>query len=265
MNLSGNQISRLSAKVFLPLQYLNHLDVSDCDLRTIWESSAPSAKNSKVLPNLKLLNVSYNEISSVYVSDLESLTSLRVLDIKNNSLKCNPHFKALIKWLGVKKVSLGDSSKEQRTHAELNAYITDNSAPLIEWSQFAQEICQTAKNAGDSPVVIKDTELEETDDDDNDTEEDETDDDDYSEEQSTKNEDPIDSNDPQYYDEDGDDDDDDENENVIDAANERRKHGVSSAAPTNNTNVNKCLKYRCVCLSVVGVGLCVQEQFQTFF
>lgn len=223
LNLSGNQISRLSAKVFLPLQYLNHLDVSDCDLRTIWDSSAPSAKNPKVLPNLKLLNVSYNEISSVYVSDLESLTSLRVLDIKNNSLKCNPHFKALIKWLGVKKVSLGDSSKEQRTHAELNAYITDNSAPLIEWSQFAQEICQTAKNAGDSPVVIKDTEIDETDEDDNDTEEDETDDEDYSEEQSTKNEDPIDSNDPQYYDEDTADDDEDENENLVDAANGLQK------------------------------------------
>uniref|UniRef100_A0A1Q3FM54 Putative gp150 protein n=1 Tax=Culex tarsalis TaxID=7177 RepID=A0A1Q3FM54_CULTA len=223
LNLSGNQISRLSAKVFLPLQYLNHLDVSDCDLRTIWDSSAPSAKNPKVLPNLKLLNVSYNEISSVYVSDLESLTSLRVLDIKNNSLKCNPHLKALIKWLGVKKVSLGDSNKEQRTHAELNAYITDNSAPLIEWSQFAQEICQTAKNAGDSPVVIKDTEIDETDEDDNDTEEDETDDEDYSEEQSTKNENPIDSNDPQYYDEDGDDDDEDENENLVDAANGLQK------------------------------------------
>lgn len=223
LNLSGNQISRLSAKVFLPLQYLNHLDVSDCDLRTIWDSSAPSAKNPKVLPNLKLLNVSYNEISSVYVSDLESLTSLRVLDIKNNSLKCNPHFKALIKWLGVKKVSLGDSSKEQRTHAELNAYITDNSAPLIEWSQFAQEICQTAKNAGDSPVVIKDTEIDETDEDDNDTEEDETDDEDYSEEQSTKNEDPIDSNDPQYYDEDTADDDEDENENLVDDANGLQK------------------------------------------
>lgn len=222
LNLSGNQISRLSAKVFMPLQYLNYLDVSDCDLRTIWESSAPSAKNRKVLPNLKLLNVSYNEISTVYVSDLESLTSLRVLDIKNNSLKCNPHFKALIKWLGVKKVSLGDSSKEQRTHAELNAYITDNSAPLIEWSQFAQEICQTTKNSGDSPVVIKDTEFDESDDDENDTEEDETDDEDYSEEQSTKNEDPVDSNDPQYYDEDGDDD-EDENENLIDAANDLQK------------------------------------------
>lgn len=221
LNLSGNQISRLSAKLFLPLQYLNHLDVSDCDLRTVWESSAPNVKHAKVLPNLKLLNASYNEISIVYVSDLESMTSLRVLDIKNNSLKCNPYFKTLIKWLGVKKVSLGDASKEQRTHAELNAYITDNSAPLIEWSQFAQEICLTSKNGADSPVLIKDTELD--DDDDDDVEEDETEDDDeYSDEQST---DVVDSRDNvnELY---GDDlDDDDEEDEIIEAANGMQNFG----------------------------------------
>lgn len=217
LNLSGNQISRLSAKLFLPLQYLNHLDVSDCDLRTVWETSAPSAKSAKVLPNLKLLNASYNEISTVYVSDLESLTSLRVLDIKNNSLKCNPYFKSLIKWLGVKKVSLGDASKEQRTHAELNAYITDNSAPLLEWSQFAQEICQTSK---DSPVQIKDTELDE--DDDDDVEEDETDDDDdyATDADNASNGDVVDSRDNanELYDEDDLEDDDEEDE-VIEVAN----------------------------------------------
>lgn len=215
LNLSGNQISRLSAKLFLPLQYLNHLDVSDCDLRTIWESSAPNVKSAKVLPNLKLLNASYNEISIVYVSDLESMASLRVLDIKNNSLKCNPYFKTLIKWLGVKKVSLGDASKEQRTHAELNAYITDNSAPLIEWSQFAQEICQTGKNGADSPVLIKDTEQD--DDDDDDVAEDETEDDDeYSDEQIT---DVIDSRDNanELYDDAL--EDDDEEDEIIEAAN----------------------------------------------
>ncbi|XP_058466869.1 uncharacterized protein LOC131439631 isoform X2 [Malaya genurostris] len=229
LNLSGNQISRLPAKVFLPLQYLNHLDVSDCDLRTIWESSAPNAKNPKVLPNLKLLNASFNEISTVYVSDLESLASLRILDVKNNSLKCNQHFKSLIKWLGIKKVSLGDANKEQRTHAELNAYITDNSAPLVEWSQFAQEICQATKaNGADSPVAIKDSELDEDDedDDDDDIEEDESeDDDDYSEEQNTKKEDVVDSKDEldQYYDGVDDVDDDEDDDNVINAANGMQK------------------------------------------
>ncbi|XP_062544333.1 uncharacterized protein LOC134211470 isoform X2 [Armigeres subalbatus] len=220
LNLSGNQISRISAKLFLPLQYLNHLDVSDCDLRTVWETSAPSAKNVKVLPNLKLLNASYNEISTVYVSDLESMTSLRVLDIRNNSLKCNPYLKTLMKWLGTKKVSLGDSSKEQRTHAELNAYITDNSAPLLEMSQFVQEICGSGKNGKDSPVVIKDSELDE--DDDEDIEEDESeDDDDYSDEQNnTSNSDVVDSRDNanELYDED-DLEDDSEEDRIIEVAN----------------------------------------------
>nr|XP_019554902.2 uncharacterized protein LOC109424268 isoform X3 [Aedes albopictus] len=233
LNLSGNQMSRLSAKLFLPLQYLNHLDVSDCDLRTVWETSDEKAKNAKVLPNLKLLNASFNEISTVYVSDLESLTSLRVLDIKNNSLKCDSSFKSLIKWLGVKKVSLGDASKEQRTHAELNAYITDNSAPLLEWSQFAQEICQTGKNNADSPLVIKDTELDE---DDDDVEEDESeDDDDYSDEQNIeKNDDVVDSRDNanELYDED--DLDDDEEDEIIEVAN-----GVQTIGQTILTGTGK--------------------------
>lgn len=157
------------------------------------------------------------------------MTSLRVLDIRNNTLKCNPHFKALIKWLGSKKVSLADSTKEQRTHAELNAYITDNSAPLVEWSQFAQEICQPAKSGKISPVVLKDTELDEDedDDDDDDIEEDESEDeDDYSEEQNTKNENVVDSKDEldQYYDEEESIKDKmNENENVIDAVNDIQK------------------------------------------
>ncbi|XP_055603114.1 uncharacterized protein LOC129751558 isoform X2 [Uranotaenia lowii] len=216
LNLSGNQFALIPAKVFQPLQYLNHLDVSDCDLRTVWENSAANAKHTNVLPSLKVLNVSYNEISSVFVSDLESLTSLRVLDIRNNSLKCNAPFKSLIKWLGVKKVSLGDSNKEQRTHAELNAYIADNSAPLIEWSQFAQEVCQASKNGADSPVVIKDIINEDLGEDEDDVDEDESDDDeDYSEEQNTNNVNVVDSKDDadQYYDEDEDDDDDEDDDN----------------------------------------------------
>ncbi|XP_055625653.1 uncharacterized protein LOC129768201 isoform X2 [Toxorhynchites rutilus septentrionalis] len=228
LNLSGNQLARLSPSTFVPLQYLNQLDISDCDLRNLWDSSSPNAKDHQVLPNLKLLNASLNELSNLYVSDLDSMTSLRVLDIRNNTLKCNPHFKALIKWLGSKKVSLADSSKEQRTHAELNAYITDNSAPLVEWSQFAQEICQPAKNAKNSPVVVKDTELDddEDEDDDDDIEEDESEDeDDYSEEQSAKNENVVDSKDEldQYYDEEDRNKDEDENSNVIDAVNDIQK------------------------------------------
>lgn len=230
LNLSGNQISRLSPKLFQPLQYLTHLDISDCDLRTVWETSAPDAKNIDVLPGLKLLNASYNEISMVYVSDLASMTDLHVLDIKNNSLKCNPHLKSLMRWLGDKKVSLGDPSKEQRTHAEMNAYITDNSAPLLQISQFVQEICRRSdKNSAESPVVIKDTELDE--DDDDDVEEDESeDDDDYSDEQTnTSNSDVVDSRDNQLYDEDDIDDESEEDE-IIAVANGVQTIGQSILA-----------------------------------
>lgn len=224
LNLSGNQLTFLQTKLLLPLEYLNHLDVSDSDLRSVWENSAVNTKRAKILPNLKLLNLSYNEIPVIYISDLEPLTSLRVLDVKNTSLKCNAQFQSLIKWLGeVRKVSLGDSNKEQRTHAELTASITDNSAPLVEWSQFALDICQTTKNGVSSPVVIKDSDLDLDEEDEDDIEEDESEDDeDYSEEQNGKNVRVVDSKTEldQYYDEDEVDDEEEETENMIDAAND---------------------------------------------
>ncbi|XP_052861197.1 uncharacterized protein LOC128268202 isoform X2 [Anopheles cruzii] len=166
LNLSGNQISALASKLFHPLQYLSDLDISDCDLRTIWEDSSEKAKREEVLPNLKRLNASYNEIAEVYVSDLQTMAKLRVLDIRNNSLSCNDHLQPLIKWLQQKQISMAGGAQDHVTHADLGVLRTDNSATLKQWSQFAWELCQSGSGNTDKTLSYSETEEDYEDDDD---------------------------------------------------------------------------------------------------
>ncbi|XP_050093253.1 uncharacterized protein LOC126576151 isoform X1 [Anopheles aquasalis] len=242
LNLSGNQISSLVSKLFQPLQYLSELDISDCDLRTIWEDSSDKIKREEVLPNLKRLNASYNELTAVYVSDLETMAKLRVLDIRNNSLTCNDHLQPLIKYVQQKQISMSRSPMDHVTHAELNTARVDNIAlPFKQWSQFAWEICQG--NGGDPEKTLSYSETEEDDyDEDDDEEADDVDADILEKTSATANKVDNNKNDlDEYSDESADSDDDDssdsddededddeeeeeqEQENILDAANGLQK------------------------------------------
>ncbi|XP_058054013.1 uncharacterized protein LOC131205778 isoform X2 [Anopheles bellator] len=236
LNLSGNPISALASKLFHPLQYLSDLDISDCDLRTIWEDSSEKAKREEVLPNLKRLNASYNEIAEVYVSDLQTMAKLRVLDIRNNSLSCNDHLQPLIKWLQQKQISMAGGAQDHVTHADLGVLRTDNSATLKQWSQFAWEICQGGSGNADKTPLYSETEEDYEDDDDEDDADDTDADvlektsadaksnkivdsknelDDYSDESLDSDSEDDDSDDE----EDDDDAEEQERENILDAAN----------------------------------------------
>ncbi|XP_035791305.1 uncharacterized protein LOC118466305 isoform X2 [Anopheles albimanus] len=267
LNLSGNQISSLVSKLFQPLQYLSELDISDCDLRTIWEDSSDKIKREEVLPNLKRLNASYNELTAVYVSDLETMAKLRVLDIRNNSLTCNDHLQPLIKYVQQKQISMSRSPMDHVTHAELNVARVDNIAlPFKQWSQFAWEICQG--NGGDPDKTLSYSETEEDDYDED--EDEETDDvdadilektsatankvesnknelDEYSDESADSDDaEDDDSSDADDEDEDEDDEEEQEQENILDAANGLQrveqailtgKPGSSSSSSSNKNRI----------------------------
>lgn len=105
MNLAGNQLSKISPRMFLPLKDLTELDLSSCDLVEIW--SEPMSANlpvSTVLKNLKLLNLSNNNIVHARHSHFSSMEKLEVLDLSNNHLHCDEGFKNLIQWLKDRKV-----------------------------------------------------------------------------------------------------------------------------------------------------------------
>lgn len=103
--LAGNQFAKISPRLFLPLKDLTELDISSCDLEEIW--SEPMSANlpiSTVLKNLKLLNVSNNNIVHARHSHFSTLEKLEVLDLSGNKLHCDDGFKNLIQWLKERKV-----------------------------------------------------------------------------------------------------------------------------------------------------------------
>jgi hypothetical protein len=63
-------LDSLSTKIFTPTTYLQELDVSDCDLVTLWQDSSKNIRVGELLKNLKLLNASNNDIKNIFVSDL---------------------------------------------------------------------------------------------------------------------------------------------------------------------------------------------------
>lgn len=103
-------MTKLTPEMFLPLKQLSELDVSYCDLMEIWSSSMSSVWLSSVLKNLKLFNVSNNNIVHARHTHFSTMQNLKVLDLSNNHLHCDEGFKELMKWLAERKVKINKIS-----------------------------------------------------------------------------------------------------------------------------------------------------------
>lgn len=78
LNLNSNPMESLSTKLFAPTPYLEELDVSDCDLTSLWHDSSKQPRVGEMLKNLKVLNASNNDIKHIFATDLSvRLTSCR--------------------------------------------------------------------------------------------------------------------------------------------------------------------------------------------
>lgn len=75
LNLNANQMESLSTKLFVPTPYLEELDVSDCDLVSLWHDSSKQGRVGEFLKSLKVFNASNNDIKNIYNTDL-SVSSL---------------------------------------------------------------------------------------------------------------------------------------------------------------------------------------------
>lgn len=105
--MAGNPLTNISPRIFLPLKNLTELDISSCDLTEIW--SEPMSSNlalSTILKNLKLLNVSNNNIIHARHTHFSTMEKLEVLDMSKNHLHCDDGFKSLMEWLKERKVNL---------------------------------------------------------------------------------------------------------------------------------------------------------------
>lgn len=105
LNLAGNQLTKLSPRLFLTLKDLTELDVSNCDLVEMWSEPMSDILLSKLLRNLKMLNVSNNNIVHARHTHFSTMEHLEVLDLGNNHLHCDEGFHDLIKWLVNRNVS----------------------------------------------------------------------------------------------------------------------------------------------------------------
>lgn len=70
LNLNANPFESLSTKLFAPTPYLEELDVSDCDLVSLWHDSSRQARAGELLKNLKVFNASNNDIKNIFNTDL---------------------------------------------------------------------------------------------------------------------------------------------------------------------------------------------------
>lgn len=104
LNLAGNPLTKLSPRMFLTLRDLSELDISNCDLVDLWSEPVTSFVYSSMLKNLKLLNMSNNEVRHARHTHYSTMENLEVLDLNNNPLHCDDGFHQLIKWLAARKV-----------------------------------------------------------------------------------------------------------------------------------------------------------------
>lgn len=144
LNLAGNPLQKLSSKIFLPTKELTELDISDCNLKTIWTEMNVKAHSNNIFKNLKVLNVSNNEIEQIRQTDLDVMDSLAVLDLSGNRIKCDDEFKALMKWLKRLKVTSGHLRRFLREYAEMNSaveYVNVKENNISAWDELTTFVC----------------------------------------------------------------------------------------------------------------------------
>jgi len=147
LNLAGNPLEKLSPLVFKRVPYLTILDVSDCELASVWEDATSKQQAAKLFKKLKYFNISNNNIVTVHVADILSMVNLEVLDMRFNPMVCDESFKDLIQFLTERKVVAGDSKKQYKTHAE-TSYLT---SVAKSWKDIAKRVCNGVIGA-DKPI-----------------------------------------------------------------------------------------------------------------
>lgn len=144
INLSGNMLSVLSVNNFIYMDNLQKLNVSNCNLTALWTDTYKYK-----LKELEQLIIANNSIEDLTQEDLKVMPNLKVIDLKNNPLKCNRHLAQIIKWLNVKKVYSIENAhyikRNEQLSDEASLFIT-NYDHLFYWDKLAQQACRPTEN-----------------------------------------------------------------------------------------------------------------------
>ncbi|XP_023947392.1 uncharacterized protein LOC112052511 [Bicyclus anynana] len=152
--LQGNPLKVLTAEVFVHTPVLSVLDMSHGDLTALWK--VEKTQPTTLLNNLSFLNVSYNRITEIKQTELDTLNKLRSLDISNNPLTCSREFENLMTWLSKRKVS----PKENSAIIANLGKDTKEDDGSYSWEFLSQITCGTAMKHNIEPLpTVSDEEI----------------------------------------------------------------------------------------------------------
>ncbi|XP_017774168.1 PREDICTED: leucine-rich repeat-containing protein 15 [Nicrophorus vespilloides] len=96
--LSGNPLKVLNIRMFKNNKFLQHLDVSSCDLFDLWEGEG----NKISLPHLTVVNAKNNRINTITIDQISHMENLASLELAGNPIYCNGVTLDTIRYLKTK-------------------------------------------------------------------------------------------------------------------------------------------------------------------
>lgn len=153
LNLQGNPIKALSIELFVSNRVLKWLDVSHCELTSLWENT--KNKDSALLHNLNFLNISHNRINEVKQTEVETLEKLSTLDVSGNPLVCNREFENLMTWVNNKTILPTSNTVAIANLVKDNTYETDT----YSWDSLSKKICGSVIKLPPPLPVVSDEEI----------------------------------------------------------------------------------------------------------
>lgn len=146
LNLAGNTIRKLSVSLFEPFEKLKELDISECELNSLFIDNNGN-KKYRFFDTLRYLNVSFNQIKTLAKTDVDSFKNLKTIDFTNNPIKCNDDFKKLIKYLTKNNIY---SKRSDHTSEIAKEYDIDTHS-IMKWETVAKNICKHSMQANAHP------------------------------------------------------------------------------------------------------------------
>lgn len=146
LNLAGNTIRKLSLGLFEPFEKLRELDITECELSSLFVDNNGD-KKYRFFDTLRYLNVSFNQIKTLAKSDIDNFKNLKTIDFRNNPIKCNEDFKKLIKYLTKNNVY----SKRSEHNSEIAKEYDIDTHSIMKWETVAKNICKHSMEANSHP------------------------------------------------------------------------------------------------------------------
>ncbi|XP_018916945.2 uncharacterized protein [Bemisia tabaci] len=149
LNLAGNPITVLPVAAFVPLSNLDYLDVSSCELVSIWNRNLSQYQSLELLPRLSYINISHNQLQFLHVHDFKPLENLKTVELVENPLECVGPFTQLVEYFIGKRI--GPSQYAPKSLEYLSENIKVRVRKTLEWKPIVQEVCIMYENDALSP------------------------------------------------------------------------------------------------------------------